>query len=244
MISSSRSRLSYKDRRSHQKQRFRSVSVIVLVLVIYLFITVLLAEAWKMETQAMSPGYPPGVRFLVNNYLFRNSDGRPLRVPSRGDIVAIYPPYIPESSWFLGVINPVIRLFTLQKASLGIHVKNEWEHERIFKRIVAVPGDTIRMEGSVAYIRSAESEFFISEFEQSGKGYDLVIPEHPANWNTGFPLSDTMEPLSLGEHQYFVLGDDRSASNDSRYWGPVDERAIRGRVFFVYWPLGEFGPPR
>ena len=104
-----------------------------------------------------------------------------------------------------------------------------------------MPGDTIRMEGSVAYVKRSEDDYFISEFEQSGIGYDLESRELPEGWDMNLPLSDTIAPSVLGENQYFVLGDNRADSNDSRYWGPISDTAIRGRGIFAYWPIKAFG---
>ena len=49
--------------------------------------------------------------------------------------------------------------------------------------------------------------------------------------------------MQLGRSEYYVLGDNRSESQDSRAFGPVPRAAIFGRVFLIYWPLGRFGTP-
>jgi Signal peptidase, peptidase S26 len=56
-------------------------------------------------------------------------------------------------------------------------------------------------------------------------------------------LTDAFPATHLGPNQYFVLGDNRGASQDSRDFGPVPRAAIFGRVFLIYWPLGRFGVP-
>ena len=243
MISSSRSRLSYKDRRSHQKKRFRFVGVVIAVLSVYIAFTETVVQPWKIGSESLSPGFPPGTCVLVRLYLVGAFEDGARRSPKRGDLVMIHPPFASDDPWHVKVLDPIVRLFTLQKA--GLTGKNEnWEDSRIFKRVVGLPGDTIRMDDSVAYVRGPESEFFISEFEMSGRGYDLSVPDLPEGWDGSMPLSGWMEPLKLKEGEFFLLGDNRGASNDSRYWGPVPESLIKGRICFVYWPLRSFGIPR
>jgi signal peptidase I len=49
--------------------------------------------------------------------------------------------------------------------------------------------------------------------------------------------------VHLGPKQYYVLGDNRAVSQDSRSFGPVPRNAIFGRLFLIYWPFGRFGVP-
>ena len=50
-----------------------------------------------------------------------------------------------------------------------------------------------------------------------------------------------MHPTTVGPDEYFVLGDHRSSSNDSRTWGMVPRRYIYGKAVFIYWPLEKMG---
>jgi signal peptidase I len=50
-----------------------------------------------------------------------------------------------------------------------------------------------------------------------------------------------MDQVYLGEGEYFVLGDNRRGSNDSRNWGSVPEANILGKVWIIYWPLSKWG---
>lgn len=88
------------------------------------------------------------------------------------------------------------------------------------KRIIGIPGDTVEIkEGNVSIERDGES------FSDSFKNY------------TGQTFPDGR--WELGEDQYFVLGDNRLQSSDSRFWGTLPENLIIGRAFVRLWPLSE-----
>ena len=244
MIAPSRSRLSYRDRRSHQKQRFRHVGVALAAVAVYLAVTHLAAAPYRVDSVSLEPTFPPGTRLLVHGYLIRSKDGGLSNPPSRGDVVAIKPPYVAEDGWGRKILNPLVRLVTFQKASLGAGRREGWENPVAFKRVIGIPGDTVHIIDSVAYVRPAGETYFLSEFETSGRGYDITVPQSPEGWTDSLPLSGAMADLTLGPGQYFVLGDNRGASNDSRYWGPLSERDVRGRVLAPYWPLRILGKPR
>ncbi|MCG8452383.1 MAG: signal peptidase I [Spirochaetales bacterium] len=211
--------------------------------VLYILVTELLIQPWVLGSQSMAPSYPRGARLVVMPYLLRNSSG--LRnPPERGDLVTIHPPYVKSPSWIARILHPLVRFVSFQAYSPGKGFVEEWEDGVSFKRVIAVPGDTVKMENFVAYVKSASSDFFLSEFEMSGIGYDIQAPKLPPGWGPDLPLSGTIPPLQLQEGEYFVLGDNRGASNDSRYWGALEEEAINSRVLFAYWPPKSFGLPR
>lgn len=82
------------------------------------------------------------------------------------------------------------------------------------KRVVGLPGETMRMFDGKVFV----NEEVLDEPYLSRKDYSNA------------------SAVTLGEGEYYVLGDNRTHSNDSRSWGTVPEANIRGKVWMVYWP--------
>ncbi len=225
MISpSSGTGLSYKDRRRHQKRRLRLTMILLLVVLGFLLISSFILQPWVIDTEAMEPGYVSGTRFLVFTFAFGGT-------PRRGDVVAVNPPYQPEESWPSRIFKPLLRFVTFQIAGQG--------NEPVFKRVIAVPGDTVKMQDFQASVKTGPADFFLSEFEVSRKSYDIAVPALPKGWKG--PFAGNMKEITMGDDEFFMLGDNRGASNDSRHWGAVSSGRIRGRVVLCYWPLKSFG---
>ena len=82
------------------------------------------------------------------------------------------------------------------------------------KRVVGLPGETIEVKNGTVYVNGQVlSEPYLARTDSSDA-----------------------RKVALGEKEYYVIGDNRRNSNDSRAWGPVHEDQIVGRVWFVYWP--------
>jgi len=103
--------------------------------------------------------------------------------------------------------------------------QNNHDSEYYVKRIIGLPGETVQIIGSTIYINDEALE------ESYGK--DAIQYAGLAS-----------DPIILGEEEYFVLGDNRTVSLDSRYEevGRVTKESIAGRPIFRVWPLDEFGP--
>ena len=95
-----------------------------------------------------------------------------------------------------------------------------YDPTKIFiKRVIAEPGESVRVSYGSVYVN----------------GRKLVEYYEPANYADGSSMAEMIVP----DHEYFVMGDHRRNSNDSRRFGPVSQDLICGKAVFVYWPLGQ-----
>ena len=89
------------------------------------------------------------------------------------------------------------------------------------KRVIGLPGETIELRGGRLYVNGKEQkEIYIPASYLDGSNYG---------------------PINTPEENYFVMGDHRDSSNDSRVFGPVGRPYIYGKAVFAYWPVDHFG---
>lgn len=92
------------------------------------------------------------------------------------------------------------------------------------KRVIALPGDTIRI---------SQGKVFIN-------GFPIQEPYVPRRYQD----TRSMAEITVPADEYFVMGDHRSISSDSRDFGPVDRDLIYGKAEFIYWPADNMGVVR
>lgn len=96
------------------------------------------------------------------------------------------------------------------------------DHSKSYiKRVIALPGDRLRVDHGRVYVN----------------GKRLVEPYVPAR----FEDERSEAEIVLSANEYWVMGDHRSISSDSRDFGPVDRDLIYGKAVFVYWPMEQVG---
>lgn len=94
-------------------------------------------------------------------------------------------------------------------------------HTLFVKRLIGLPGDTVEFRQGVLYVNG------------------LMVDE--SDIDVHIPYNRNFGPIRLGADEYFVVGDNRGNSNDSRAIGPISEDMIVGHVNLVVWPLSNFG---
>jgi signal peptidase I len=115
----------------------------------------------------------------------------------------------------------VYRLAPIQRGDVVVFDYPLDRRTSFIKRIVALPGETIEIRQGLVYVN----------------GNWLPEPYVPSQY---CDLSD-FGPLKVPSDSYFVMGDHRSSSNDSRAFGTVATRLIQGRAVLAYWPVSHFG---
>ena len=241
-------RRSFRDKKREFQKWSKPFMFLVILIFSYFVLSLIFLVPVKVESDSMAPALKKGARIVCSPAVFGKtfSGARILPAfytPKRGDLILFRPPYYVENHKVINAVNPYIRFITFQQLFFSSYKRQSWENPYLLKRIIGIPGDTVKISEFVAYVKTEENTYFLSEFEMSRFPYDLTVEELPKNWEPDDPFSSEQEELILGPDQYFVLGDNRGASNDSRYWGVVSRREIIAKVLFQYWPLNEFGRP-
>lgn len=90
------------------------------------------------------------------------------------------------------------------------------------KRVIGLPGERVEIRRGAVYVNGVRLQ-------------EEYVPEE-------YRDGQSRRPIEIPPDHYYVMGDHRSSSNDSRSWGPVHRRQIYGKAVFIYWPLGKLGP--
>ena len=171
-------------------------------------------QAYKIPSGSMEPTLLIGDHIIVNklDYGFRLPDSFFGLTPFSGEI-----PY----GKYLFPIEPV------RRGDVVVFVFPEDRTKDFIKRVVAIPGDTVQVKAGKLYLDGSPVPDPHAHFEKSSAEREMGSQ------------ADYMPPLKLGSGQYFMMGDNRDHSYDSRFWGPITRDAIEGRAVFLYWSCAD-----
>ena len=188
-----------------------AATAVGLALVIQAFVV----KPYRIPSGSMLPTLHINQRVLVNRL------GNDFSTPSLGDIVVFHPPV----NYAGGCKNTSEgESQTGQNTAQACAVaQSQPSSETFIKRVVGLPGDRLSISsGHVLRNGVAEHEPYIVPCGSDGA--------------CNFP-----RPITVPRGDYFMMGDNRPDSEDSRFWGPVPERWIIGKAFFTYWPPDRVG---
>ena len=136
--------------------------------------------------------------------------------PGRGDIVVFKPPRGADNNT-CGIASEPNDGHPCQKPTPGESSQN------FIKRVVAVCGDRLKVLGGRVYLNGKpQREPFIRPDDACG-------------------ICNLKKEITIPPGYFFMMGDNRGQSADSREWGPVPKRYIIGQAFFTYWPIDRIG---
>ncbi|MBI4543606.1 MAG: signal peptidase I [Gemmatimonadetes bacterium] len=190
---------------------------LVIAFGLFLIIRTFLVEAFRIPTGSMEETLLVGDFLLVNKAVYgAQVPGTEARLPAfdqprRGDIVVFVPPHDPGKNYVKRLIG--LPGDTLEMVDKVLHVNGEPKNETAYVRYIDQHGDI----------------FVASMLWQCE--YLLELPEN----GECRPTRDNWGPLIVPTGHYFVLGDNRDDSEDSRYWGFVDQAAVKGQPLFIYY---------
>ncbi len=187
--------------------------IVALALGLALLIQAFLIKPYRIPSGSMEPTLDVGQRVLVNRFIFHFQDPKP------GDVVVFHPPAGSGSSTECGVRIKEAR-------EICPEATPDKAPDTFIKRIVAGPGDTVSIEGGIPIVNGKASP---------PDGYEIV-PCGPGGQGCNLP-----DPITIPDGHFFMMGDNRGQSDDSRFWGPLPEEWLIGKAFGTYWPPNRIG---
>ena len=202
---------------------FKSIAA---TLAIFLLLRTFLVEAYRIPSGSMIPS------MLIGDWLFVNK----LR----------YGPHVPFTDINLpGYAEPQRGEIVVFVSPLQID-QPEDPTPILVKRLIGMPGDTIYSRAGVVHVNGAPQRLGFQTADHSGASGDEWHPlfewqKRIALDSSRFgpaparPTLDDWGPLVIPEGYYWMMGDNRYQSKDSRYWGIVPRKNVRGKPLFVYY---------
>ncbi len=194
------------------------VVIIIVALGLALGIQEWIIKPYRIPSGSMEPTLAVGQRVLVNRI------GMDFGGPHVGEIAVFHPPEGAEQE----ECGPVEHVVKAGGAACSEPVPRE-SSVNFIKRVVAGPGDEIYVREGHVYRKAKGTSTFVRE-------KDSYIRECGAS-----PECNFLTPIKIPAGHWFMMGDNRGESDDSRYWGPVPRGWIIGQAIATYWPPDRIG---
>jgi signal peptidase I len=169
-------------------------------------------KPYRIPSGSMKPTLEIGERVLVNRFSTRIGGD-----PEPGDVIVFHPPASAVNGDSECAIPPPDgRLCAVQGERPA--------DETFIKRVVAVPGDRVSIDNGIPVVNG-----------ERYRGDWRIVP------CGGGDGCEYPNEITLADDEYFVMGDNRPGSDDSRFWGPVPREWIIGQAMLSYWPPDRVG---
>lgn len=220
---------SYSLKKEKQRKAFKFFLNIIICIAIVCLVLKFLVFPVRHNSSSMLPDFEPQSLIMVTPFL---------RTPDRGDVVLVREKKSDDNPFYKKIFRNVCLFFTAQQIDLNKKSFYPGTNNHL-RRVLALPGDTIYMKDYVLYIKPEGEAHFLTEFEICKTKYNVLFYIPPAEWDSSLGVQGSFSPITLGENEYFLLGDNRKSCEDSRLWGPVQENDICAKALFCYFPFNK-----
>lgn len=210
------------------------VSAVLLAFIIMAFVL----QAFKIPSGSMQPTLLIGDHLFVNKFVYGTQI-----------------PFTLAKAWHLKKVKRFdVVVFLCPPSALSEEERKKAIKKDFIKRAIGLPGDTVEIRNKVVYINGERLQDSHAYFVDSSTYYPKPHlwesdQEYQRSWERGefaspyLPIGsvrDNFGPVKVPENHFLVLGDNRDCSFDSRFWGPLPEKYLKGKAWLVYWPLKRF----
>ena len=215
------------------KKFFENIKAVALAIVIALVLRTFVIENYMVPTESMYPTIEIGDRLFALKFFyggkvpFTRQRLPAVRDPKYGDIIVFLAPFYEDPGIVIRLIEPVVHILSLGFFSVDPQPKY------YVKRVIGLGGDMVEIVGKKVYVNGRPQEGWWPEYHADIR----VIP----SGKNGSNQRDYFGPVQVPKNSYFMMGDNRDSSFDSRYWGFVDRNDIYGKAFFRLWPPDRMG---
>jgi signal peptidase I len=185
------------------------LEALVIALILAFFIRAFIVQAFKIPSGSMLPTLQIGDHLLVNKFIY-----------------GIKLPFIDKE--IIPISKPKFQDVIVFKFPMD-------ESKDFIKRVIGVPGDVIEIKNKILYRNGKK----VKEPYVQHTSYSIIKESYPMDkWppkQFDPRVRDNLGPIKVPPHKYFVMGDNRDESYDSRFWGFVSENKILGKAWIIYW---------
>lgn len=186
---------------------------ISLILTAFLIASVIQSELFaltEVNMSSMMETLVQGDKLIMNKLAYSVGE------PKRGDIII----FLRDEP-----VNGIIGRITIYTSDIAMKVNGEFRRNRLIKRVIGIPGDTVEIRDNILYVNG----------EEQTEPYARIDPFE------NIVINGNMPEIKVKPGELFVLGDNRGESLDSRSFGVIDRSWVEGRAVFRILPFSKIG---
>jgi signal peptidase I len=197
------------------------------------FIMFFCIQAFKIPSGSMKNTFIEGDHIFVNKFVY-----------------GIRRPFIQTGSRYLKLHNVHrgdIIVFQCPPQAMTLFEQANGVKKDFIKRCIGIEGDIIEIKNRKLFVNNKLIHepyvIFKSKIIPHKNNFNIIYNKdvYQKSWEQGTlcfnPLTDDFGPVTVPKGHYMMLGDNRDVSFDSRFWGPLHDKYIKGKAFCIYWPI-------